>query len=146
MISVSASTVNFNNQFSIEITVYTVDAVTGAQVPVTEIPQVNASFVDTSVVVETSIATVTISGKYTDIFTINWTWLDQNKILQVTTTPPAIGEFYKIIQVDSPNSVSEDCIYTITTSQTSDTFTHTVSLPDYSAIGNLLNSLLTEAL
>lgn len=146
MISTSSNTVNFNTQFSIEITVYTVDVNTGMQIPVNEVPQVVSSFFDPSIVIETSTSTVVISGKYTSIFTTNWTWLDSNKNTHVTSAPPSVGEFYKIVQVDSPNSISEDCIYTITTSVTNDALTQTVLLPDYSAIGTMLNSLLTETL
>lgn len=146
MLTTTENTVNFNEQFSIELTVFSVDPQTGLEIPITEIPQVAASFYDPDVHIDTSVSKVVISGKYTGIFKTYWTWLDLNKNTQVTLTPPNIGEFYKIIQVESPSSVSEQCLYTVTSSMTSDVFTHTVLLPDYSSIGNMLKTLLLESL
>lgn len=147
MLSTSTETVIFQNTFT---TVLTVSAGTDTGIGIVGVPTVVASFTDSGVTVITSSGSVTITGAYQEIIPITWYWKDLNDQLQTGTKVPPVGTYEKIVQVDSPPSLTEDCVYTITSELTSgtvtstiiDVFTHTVTLESYSKIKTaLLNAL-----
>lgn len=146
MLTPASGSVTFNEPFSVTITVTTeestTDPTTGetttGSIPSTEIPTVTASFTDPGVTITKGPGTVTISGKYTSIIPINWTYLNTSGQTVTSTVAPAVGTFFKITKVDSPPMLTATCTYTIG----SEPFVHTVSLGSYSTIANQLKSLL----
>jgi hypothetical protein len=142
MLSISAATVVFGESFTQVIDILTegTDPLTGepSSTPSTEIPTVTASFEDPGVSVVAEPGKVTISGTYQTIIQTPWTSISNSGVLETSLTPPSVGTFQKITKVDSPPSLTQDCIYTID----SDTFTHTVDLVSYTGIANTLKSLL----
>lgn len=141
MLTPTTETVIFQNTFTTVITI-TEQVGTDTQVAVVGTPTVVASFTDSGVTVITSSGSVTITGAYQEIIPITWYWKDLNDQLQTGKKVPPAGTYEKIIQVDSPPSLTEDCIYTITSSAGSDQFTHVVSLGSYSKIKEALNTAL----
>jgi hypothetical protein len=106
-----------------------------------EIPTVSASVVDTGITVVASTSSVVISGKYQSLFPVKWYWKDLKDVLQSGNSPPPAGTYLKLVQVDSPSSAIENCIYTITSSEGSNTFQHQVSV-NYDIIATELTALL----
>ena len=135
MLTPASGTVTFGEQFSITITVTsessTVDPVTGetttTSTPSNEVPTVTASFSDPGVTITTEPGSVTISGKYTTIIPISWTYLDHNMQPVTVPTAPATGIYEKITKVDSPPALTATCTYTIS----GESFVHTVTLGSY---------------
>lgn len=146
MLTPTSGTVTFNEQFSVTITVSTesssVDPVTGETTttssPSTTIPTVTASYTDPGVTITTAAGSVTISGKYTSILPISWTYLNNNMSPVTSAVAPAAGTYKKITKVDSPPVLTTTCTYTIS----GEAFVHTVTLGSYSTIANQLKGLL----
>lgn len=138
-LSTSASNAIFLQPFTpVVITVY---AGTDTSALISDIPTVSASVVDSGITITTATASVTISGRYESLLPIMWYWKDLNDQLQSGKTAPAAGTYLKLVQVDSPPITSEDCIYTITSSEGSSTFIHTVDA-GYDIISAELTTLL----
>lgn len=133
----SATTVIFKSTFT-EIISVVVAVGTDTTAPVSDIPDVVPSFVDPGVTVATAAGQVTISGAYQSIIPITWYWKDLNDQLQSGNSVPAVGTYEKIVQVDSPASLTTVCNYTITSSAGVDIFEHTVSLGSYDTIKTAL--------
>jgi hypothetical protein len=112
----------------------------GTDTAVTSISSVVADFVDPGVTVTIGTSTVTLSGKYTSILPVKWYWKDLSDQLQTGDAIPLEGTYLKIVQLDSPPRLTEDCTYTITSPAGTDTFIHTVTLASYDP---LRDSLLT---
>ena len=150
MLVPASGTVTFGDQFSVTIQVVTetstVDPETGQSStttsPTTEIPTVTASYTDAGVTITPAPGQVTISGRYTSIIPITWTYLNNSKQTVTSPTAPATGSFYKITQVDSPPKLTETCTYTIA----GEPFVHTVTLGSYTTIANQLKNLLATVL
>lgn len=150
MLVPASGTVTFGENFTVTIQVVTesstVDPETGQSTtttsPTTEIPTVTASYNDPGVTITPAPGQVTISGRYTSIIPITWTYLNNSKQTVTSPTAPAIGTFYKITQVDSPPNLTETCTYTIS----GEAFVHTVTLGSYSTIGNQLKNLLATVI
>ncbi len=146
MLVPASGTVTFGEQFSVTIQVVTesstVDPETGltstTTSPTTEIPTVTASYTDPGVTITPAPGQVTISGKYTSILPISWTYLNNSKQSVTSPTAPAAGSYLKITQVDSPPKLTEVCTYTIA----GEPFAHTVTLGSYTTIANQLKGLL----
>ena len=137
MLTPRSDTVIFQNTFT---TVIVVTA--GTDTAVTSISTVTASFYDSGVSISYGTDTVTLSGAYQSIIPITWYWKDLDDQLQSGPSVPAVGTYEKIVQVDSPTSLTTDCIYTVVSDAGSDTFTHTVSLGSYDKIKTALASAL----
>lgn len=142
MITPSSGTVTFGEQFSVTISITTESTEEGGTpVPGTTIPDVTASFNDPGVTILAEEGQVTISGKYTSIIPIPWTYIDLTGNVVTSTSPPDVGKYEKITGVESPSSLTATCTYTID----SDSFVHTVTLGSYSSIANTLQTLLAGA-
>lgn len=115
---------------------------TDTSVPVADVPTVVPSFADPGISITTSTAEVTISGSYQTIIPITWYWKDLNDQLQSGNSVPPVGSYEKIVQVDSPSSLSTTCSYTIISSSGVDTFIHEVTLGSYSTIKTALDFAL----
>jgi hypothetical protein len=139
MLTPASATQEFLKDFTTVITV-SVDTSTA----VSSISDVVASFQDPGVVVSIGTDTVTLSGKYTSILPIKWYWKDLDDVLQSGDTAPPTGTYLKLVQLDSPPVLTEDCIYTITSDAGSDTFTHTVTLISYDTLATELQSALSS--
>jgi hypothetical protein len=138
MLTPPSATQEFLKDFTTVITV-SVDTSTA----VSSISSVVASFQDPGVVVTIGTSTVTLSGKYTSILPVKWYWKDLNDVLQSGDTAPPTGTYLKLVQLDSPPVLTEDCIYTITSDAGADTFTHTVTLVSYDTLATELQSALS---
>lgn len=153
MLTPSAATVVYNTEFTITVTISTVETVEGTdpetgeptstpvETPSTEVPVVTRSFNDPGVTVTPGAGSVTISGKYTAILPVTWKWLDLSGAQKSGDQPPAPGTYYKLFQMDSPPKLSEDCVYTIG----GETFTHTVTLVTYDTLKNKMLELIAGA-
>ena len=137
MLTPASETVEFQSTFTTVIT-----ASVGTDTGVSTISTVTASYYDPGVSITISSGTLTLSGSYQSIIPITWYWKDLNDQLQSGTTAPAVGSYEKIVQVDSPASLTTDCIYTVVSGSGSDTFTHTVSLISFDKIKTALTSAL----
>jgi len=137
MLTPPSATQEFLKDFTTVITV-SIDTSTA----VSSISDVVASFQDPGVVVSIGTDTVTLSGKYTSILPIKWYWKDLDDVLQSGDTAPPAGTYLKLVQLDSPPVLTEDCIYTITSDAGTDIFAHTVFLNDYDALSSELTTLL----
>jgi hypothetical protein len=138
MLTPSSATQEFLKDFTTVITV-SIDTSTA----VLSISDVVASFQDPGVVVSIGTDTVTLSGKYTSILPIKWYWKDLDDQLQSGDTAPPAGTYLKLVQLDSPPVLTEDCIYTITSDAGTDSFVHTVTLISYDNLATELQSALT---
>jgi hypothetical protein len=138
MIDPELATQEFLRDFTTVITV-SIDTSTA----VSSISGVVASFVDPGVIVSIGTDTVTLSGKYTSILPIKWYWKDLNDVLQSGDTVPPAGTYLKLVQLDSPPVLTDDCTYTITSDAGTDTFVHTVTLVSYDALATELQSALS---
>ena len=138
MLTPSSATQEFLKDFT---TVISVSA--GTDTAVTSISSVVASVVDPGVTVSIGTDTVTLSGKYTAILPIKWYWKDLNDTLQSGDTAPSAGTYLKLVQLDSPPRLTEDCTYDITSDAGTDTFVHTVTLVSYDALSAELTTLLS---
>ena len=138
MLTPSSATQEFLKDFT---TVISVSA--GTDTAVTSISSVVASVVDPGVTVSIGTDTVTLSGKYTAILPIKWYWKDLNDTLQSGDTAPSAGTYLKLVQLDSPPRLTEDCSYVITSDAGTDTFVHTVTLVSYDALSAELTTLLS---
>jgi hypothetical protein len=138
MLTPPSATQEFLKDFS---TVITVSADTSTAV--SSISSVVASFQDPGVIVSIGTDTVTLSGKYTSILPIKWYWKDLDDVLQSGDTAPLAGTYLKLVQLDSPPFLTEDCTYTITSDAGSDTFIHTVTLVSYDRLAAELQSTLS---
>ena len=148
MLTPSAATVVFNQEFTQVITVSTSETVEGVDpetgeptsetvnTPSTVVPTVTASFQDSGVKLETGPGTVTLSGKYVSILPVTWKWLDLNNVRQTGKEPPADGTYNKIFQLDSPPNLTETCTYSID----GESFVHTVTLVSYDTLRDTLLS------
>lgn len=135
--------VPFKSTFTQVISVVTsVGTDTSSTVVVSDIPIVTTDFNDPGVTVSTAPGEVTISGAYQSIIPITWYWKDLNDQLQTGTEVPAVGTYEKIVQVDSPASITTVCNYTITSSAGVDVFPHTVKLAGYDTIKQALKDAL----
>lgn len=149
MLQPALGTVTFGDQFSVTITIVSestsIDPVTGLPVttttPSTVVPTVTRSFNDPGVTVTTAPGSVTIAGAYQTIIPITWHYLDLAGAEQTAPSAPAVGTFKKIVQVDSPPTLTQTCTYTITT-DSAEQFVHTVTLGSYDVVANKLKSLL----
>lgn len=141
MLTPLATTVVFKNIFT-EVISVVVAVGTDTTAPVSDIPSVVPSFVDPGVTVATAAGQVTISGAYQSIIPITWYWKDLSDQLQTGTSVPAVGTYEKIVQVDSPTSLTTVCNYTITSSAGVDVFEHTVSLAGFNTIRDALITAL----
>lgn len=141
MLQPEFGSVIFKNTFT-EVISVVVAVGTDTTTPVADIPSVVPSFVDPGVTVSTAEGQVTISGAYQSIIPITWYWKDLNDQLQTGTEVPAAGTYEKIVQVDSPTSLTTVCNYTITSSAGVDVFPHTVSLGGYNTIKDALITAL----
>lgn len=138
MLTPASETVFFLSTFT------TVIAVTaGTDTAVTSISTVTASFNDPGVTVAISGTNVVLSGTYNSILPITWYWKDLTDTLKSARAAPAVGTFDKIVKLDSPATLSQDCIYTIVSDAGSDTFTHTVQ-SNYDSLATELKSLLAN--
>jgi len=137
MLTPSSATQPFLQNFTTAIAV-SIDGITS----VSSVSSVVASFVDTGVIVAIGTSTVTLSGKYQSILPITWQWNDLNGQLQTGSSAPAVGTYTKIIKLDSPPKLTQDCTYTITSSAGVDQFVHTVTLVSYDALASELTTLL----
>ena len=144
MIDSWANTVTFYTSFSANI------EVTGTGVIISA-PTVIPSFTDTgititTIIVNSSTGLVTISGQYTDIIPINYTWRDNNFILHSGITPPKIGSYIKFVKIGSPSILSSSCYYTINSvfseSTGTDIFTSDIVVNSFDTVKNVLNGLL----
>jgi hypothetical protein len=138
MLTPPSATQEFLKDFTTVITV-SIDTSTA----VSSISDVVASFQDPGVVVSIGTDTVTLSGKYTSILPIKWYWKDLDDQLQSGDTAPPAGTYLKLVQLDSPPVLTEDCIYTITSDAGTDSFVHTVTLISYDNLATELQSALT---
>jgi hypothetical protein len=138
MIDPELATQEFLRDFTTVITV-SIDTSTA----VSSISGVVASFVDPGVIVSIGTDTVTLSGKYTSILPIKWYWKDLNDVLQSGDTVPPAGTYLKLVQLDSPPVLTDDCTYTITSDAGTDTFVHTVTLVSYDTLATELQSALS---
>jgi hypothetical protein len=139
MLTPTLATATFLVSFNTVTIVVSVDTTTN----VSSVTSVVASFEDPGVVVSIGTDTVTLSGKYTSILPIKWYWKDLDDVLQSGDTAPPAGTYLKLIQLDSPPVLTEDCEYTITSDAGTDTFTHTVTLISYDALALELQSALS---
>ena len=137
MLTPQASTQTFLVNFTTTIVV-SIDTTTN----VSSISSVVADIVDPGVVVTIGIDTVTLAGKYTSILPIKWYWKDLSDTLQSGDTAPATGTYLKIVQLDSPSTLTKDCNYTITSDAGVDIFVHTVTLGSYDPLSVQLTTLL----
>jgi hypothetical protein len=135
----ASGTITFATPFTTTITVGTDDGM-GTITPSTTVPVVTASPVDPGVTITTSPGTVVLSGSYTSVIPVTWHWLDDNMLQKSGPAAPAVGTFKKITGVDSPTSLSATCTYTID----GESFVHTVSIPSFSTIADILKSLLAS--
>ena len=138
MLTPSSATQEFLRDFTTVITV-SVDTSTA----VSNISGVVASFQDPGVLVTIGTDTVTLSGKYTSILPIKWYWKDLDDQLQSGDTAPPAGTYLKLVQLDSPPLLTEDCIYTISSDAGADSFVHTVTLISYDRLATELQSALS---
>jgi hypothetical protein len=138
MIDPELATQEFLRDFTTVITV-SIDTSTA----VSSISGVVASFIDPGVIVSIGTDTVTLSGKYTSILPIKWYWKDLNDVLQSGDTVPPAGTYLKLVQLDSPPVLTDDCTYTITSDAGTDTFVHTVTLVSYDTLATELQSALS---
>jgi hypothetical protein len=138
MLTPPSATQEFLKDFTTVITV-SIDTSTA----VSSISDVVASFQDPGVVVSIGTDTVTLSGKYTSILPIKWYWKDLDDQLQSGDTVPPVGTYLKLVQLDSPPVLTEDCIYTITSDAGTDLFVHTVTLISYDNLATELQSALS---
>jgi len=138
MLTPASATQEFLKDFTTVITV-SIDTSTA----VTTVTSVVASFKDPGVVVNIGTSTVTLSGKYKAILPIKWYWKDLDDQLQSGDTAPPAGTYLKLVQLDSPPTLTEDCIYTITSDAGADTFVHTVTLISYDNLATELQSALS---
>lgn len=133
----------FQDTFTQVISVVTsVGTDTSSTVVISDVPIVSSSFNDPGVTVTTGPGQTTISGSYQAIIPITWYWKDLNDQLQSGTSAPSAGSYEKIVQVISPENLTETCYYTITSSAGVDTFAHVVSLGSYSKIKEALDTAL----
>lgn len=133
----------FQSTFTQVISVVTsVGTDTSSTVVVSDIPVVTPDFVDPGVTVTTDVGQFTISGAYQSIIPITWYWKDLNDQLQTGTSVPAVGTYEKIVQVDSPASLTTVCNYTVVSSAGTDVFSHTVTLGSYDKIKTALAAAL----
>jgi hypothetical protein len=139
MIDPELATQEFLRDFTTVITV-SIDTSTA----VSSISGVVASFVDPGVIVSIGTNTVTLSGKYTSILPIKWYWKDLNDQLQSGDTVPPAGTYLKLVQLDSPPILTDDCTYTITSDAGTDIFVHTVTLISYDTLATELQSALSS--
>lgn len=150
MLTPLAGTQRFKTPFTLNISVGTSSTVVNPETglpesvstPITDVPTVVASFVDPGVTVATGPGIVTLSGQYNAIIPITWYWKDLNDQLQSGSSVPPVGTYEKIVQVDSPPNLTEDCNYVITSSAGADTFVHTVFITSYSEIKEALKNAL----
>jgi hypothetical protein len=138
MLTPASATQEFLKDFTTVITV-SVDTSTA----VSSISDVVASFEDPGVVVSIGTDTVTLSGKYTSILPIKWYWKDLDDQLQSGDTAPPAGTYLKLVKLDSPPVLTDDCTYTITSDAGADTFVHTVTLISYDNLATELQSALS---
>jgi hypothetical protein len=139
MLTPDTATQQFLQDFTTVITV-TVDTSTA----VSNISSVVASFEDPGVVVSIGTDTVTLSGKYTSILPVQWSWKDLNDELQSGDTAPPAGSYLKIVQLDTPPTLTENCLYTITSDAGAEVFTHVVTLGSYDALASELQTTLSN--
>jgi hypothetical protein len=148
MIDSTAGTVTLSTPFSITLTVSTESGASGAEGgssgTVSDIPRVTTSLTDPGVTITTAPGSVTIAGKYIAALKTKWHWLDSEMKPVSGDAPPAVGAFSKVTGVDSPTSLTNTVVYTITSSAGTDTFTHTVTLGSFSTIADLLTGLLAS--
>jgi hypothetical protein len=137
MLTPAISTQTFLESFTTVITV-SIDTVTN----VSSISSVVADFTDSGVTVSIGTDTVTLSGKYQSILPIKWYWKDLNDQLQSGDSAPATGTYQKIVKLDSPPFLTQDCTYTITSDAGTDSFIHTVTLVSYDPLATELTNLL----
>jgi hypothetical protein len=138
MLTPPSATQEFLKDFTTVITV-SIDTSTA----VSNISDVVASFQDPGVVVSIGTDTVTLSGKYTSILPIKWYWKDLDDQLQSGDTAPPAGTYLKLVQLDSPPVLTEDCVYTISSDAGTDSFVHTVTLISYDNLATELQSALS---
>jgi hypothetical protein len=148
MLSVTSGSVVFGDQFTVTIEVLAESTGGSGEgetppppEPTTEIPEVTASFTDSGVTVTPAAGKVTISGKYTSIFEIPWTYINLQGAVVTSITAPEAGTYKKITSVQSPSVFTKTCTYTIA----GESFVHTVTLGSYTTIANKLKSLLAGA-
>lgn len=137
MLTPDRATQLFLEDFNTTITVSV-----GTDTSVSTITNVVANIVDPGVTIAIGTDTVTLSGKYTSVLPITWQWKDLNNQVQSGSSPPATGTYLKIVKLDSPPTLTQDCIYTITSDAGEDTFTHTVTLGSYNNLASALITLL----
>ena len=137
MLTPERETVIFQNTFTTVVT-----ASAGTDTGVGSIFEVIPSYVDPGVTVSVNTDSVTISGAYQSIIPITWYWKDLNDQIQSGSSVPPVGTYEKIIQVDSPPSLSTICSYTITSAGGKDVFIHEVTLGSYNKIKDALNAAL----
>ena len=139
MLSTTSEIITFGAPFTTTITVTSVDD-QGVETASSSTPVVIASIVDPGVNIAVSSGTVVLSGVYKSVIPVTWHWLDNSMLQQSSKTAPDSGAYKKITGVDSPGSLSADCVYTID----GETFTQTVKIPSYNTIADLLKTLLAS--
>lgn len=148
-LSTSTFTIDFNTSFTqtIQLLVETgTDPDTGLPItsPLNEVPTVTANPTDSGIKIIPGNGTITISGAYTSVVPITWTWLDLNYNSKTAKVAPAFGTYKKIVEVVPPPLNTYYATYSITSSAGVDTFTVGVKFLDYSIAAQILQSLLEK--
>ena len=129
-LSTSTSNVDFTDQFTITVNLFesSTDPETGLPItnPIIDVPTVTVDIADPGIRITPGAGFVTISGSYTSIIPIKWTWKDKKDVLKTALVAPAIGTYAKIVEAESPSFQTRTATYTITSSAGVDTFSHVV--------------------
>lgn len=148
-LSTSTADVVFNDTFTITVQLLVqtgTDPDTGLPVtsPLNEVPTVTADTIDSGVKIIPGNGTITISGAYTSIVPITWTWLDLSYNSKTAKVAPAFGTYKKIVEVVPPPLKTYYATYSITSSAGVDTLTIGVVFDDYAKAAQILQSLLEK--
>jgi hypothetical protein len=148
-LSTSTAEQIFNDNFTITIQLLVqtgTDPDTGLPTtsPLNEVPKVTADITDSGIKIIPGNGTITISGAYTSIVPITWTWLDLSYNSKTAKKAPDFGTYKKIVEAVPPPLGTYYATYTITSSAGVDTFTMGVVFNDYTIAANILQSLLEK--
>lgn len=100
-----------------------------------------ASFTDSGITAIVTGSNLVLSGTYQSVIPVTWTYIDNNRSTQTSSTIPAVGTYEKITKVAPPGLQTKTVTYDVG----GDTLVMTIKLTTFDTVKNQLSTALAGA-
>jgi hypothetical protein len=100
-----------------------------------------ASFTDSGITAIVTGSNLVLSGTYQSVIPVTWTYIDNNRSTQTSSTIPTVGTYEKITKVAPPGLQTKTVTYDVG----GDTLVMTIKLTTFDTVKNQLSTALAGA-